>query len=146
MELTEATVLTKNYYEHALQQSKIQFWFSIIVASIGFLFIISFVILFIVKNEMLYIINIIPGIIIDTIAFLFLKQSNETKNKAIEYFDRLRNDNQKQESINLVGKIENSKLKDLIYAQIAINTSGVNTTADDFSKIVSLLNNDDINE
>jgi hypothetical protein len=145
-EITEASILIRNYHEQALHQSKIQFWFSVIAASIGFIFILANVIIYFFNNEKIYLLNIIPGIVMDAIAFMFFKQSNEVRHRAVEYFDRLRTDNQKQKSLDLVGKITNTKLKDLIYAQIAINMSGVNTTADDFSKIVSLLNTDNIQE
>ena len=143
-EITEATILLKNYHEQALQQSKIQFWFSLIVASIGFIFILVNVIIYFFVSDKIYLLNAIPGVVMDAIAFMFFKQSSDIRNRATEHFDRLRTDNQKQKSLDLVGKITNTKLKDLIYAQIAINTSGVNTTADDFSKIVSLLSNDNI--
>lgn len=139
-EVTETTILIKNYHQQALQLSKIQFWFSIIAASIGFLFILANIFLYYSDNEIRYIFNIIPGVVMDAIAYLFFRQSNETRNKTIGYFDKLRTDNQKQKSLELVDNIENTKLKDLIYAQIAINTSGVKTSVDDFSKIVSLLN------
>jgi hypothetical protein len=138
-EFKQVSNLIVDYHEQALNQAKVQFWFSVIAASIGFLLIIINLFFTGSSNTNNNLLNTIPGIVIDAIAALFFKQANDTRKRATELFDRLRIDNQKEDAIKLAEKIENKEIKDLIFAQIAINTSGVNTSADDFKKIIELI-------
>ncbi|GHT70764.1 hypothetical protein FACS1894110_22790 [Spirochaetia bacterium] len=145
-EISAENTLITNFYEQGLSQSKIIFFFSIIAASIGFAFIIFYIIISAKDKNVLQLVNIIPGIVIDSIAYLFIRHATEIRNRASDLLDKLRLDNQRQKALELVEKISNDRLKDLMLAQISINTSGVNTTADDFGKIVSLIYTENKND
>jgi len=43
---------------------------------------------------------------IDSVAYLFFKQASETRQRATEFYDRLRTDKKNTESINLIAHIE----------------------------------------
>ncbi len=77
------------------------------------------------SSELELVLKSLPGVAISSVAGLFFKQAGETRQRATELYDRLRNDKKIKEAISLVDTIENDNIKSLIKAQIALNMSGL---------------------
>jgi len=117
--------LIQNHHEQAITQSVIQFWFSLIASVVGFVFIIVIVA---VSEELQwyeYIVKTLPGVIIEAVSVLFFSQSKETRERASDFLNRLREDRQYAKSINLVETISDEKLRSLIKAEIALHLCGI---------------------
>jgi len=128
--------LVNNYHEQALDQARSQFWISIIAATIGFGWIlwagISIEPANIATNS-----KILPGVVMDAIAYLFFKQASETRQRATELYDRLRRDKQMAVSESIVGSIEDVRLRSAVKAQLALHMAGLQLSPIDFTSFLS---------
>lgn len=118
--------LIQNHHEQAIRQSVIQFWFSLIASVVGFVFIIVIVILSDDLEWYEYIIKILPGAIIESVSVLFFSQSKETRERASDFLNRLREDRQFTKSIAIIDTLSDEKLKSLVKAEIALHLCGIN--------------------
>lgn len=118
--------MLKSHHEQALQQSGIQFWFSIIAAVIGFVFTI--IIMFIVSSGKWYeyVIKAVPGAIIETVSILFIKQARETRDRATNFFKELNYEKQISKSVEIADSIENEEIKADVKSKIALHIIGIN--------------------
>ena len=80
--------LVNSYHQQALSQARVQFWFSVVAATVGFVYIIYS------ASDQADILKILPGVVIDTVALLFFRQAEQTRQRATELYDRLRKDSQ----------------------------------------------------
>lgn len=131
--------LVKNYHKQALSQAKIQFWFSIVAATIGFIFILSAA-SSIETDHFLSILKILPGVIIDVIAALFFQQAERTRQRATEFYDRLRTDSHAAMAQDLLDKIEDTQIRSIAQAQMALHLSGVITKDFDVKTLIKEAN------
>lgn len=113
--------LIKIYHEQALTQAKIQFWFSLIAAIIGFVVIIC--IFLFTQSTVWYehIIRILPGGIIEAVSVLFFTQSRETRERGSDFLNRLRADRQYEKSISIVETITDETLRNKLKGEIALH-------------------------
>jgi len=118
--------LLELYYNQALQQANIQFWFSIIAATLGFVFI--FAVIFFGKGETWSesILKTFPGAIIEVISALFISQSRETRERATNLFGELHYDNKIEKSVEIADTIDDTAVKSDIKAKIALHIIGEN--------------------
>lgn len=116
--------LIRGYHHQALQQAKIQFWFSIIAASIGFIYILYAALGMSASDTGIYL-RILPGAVIDGVAALFFRQAEQTRERATALYDRLRSDNQSMQATRLVESIEDQAIKSAVKAQLALHMSGL---------------------
>lgn len=120
--------LIKNHHEQAIFQSKIQFWFSLGASIVGFIFII----IIILNSKELrwyeYIVKMLPGIVIEAVSILFFSQSKETRERASDFLNRLREDRQYEKSIKIADTIDDSVLKATLKAEIALHLCGIDNT------------------
>lgn len=128
--------LINGYHEQALEQAKVQFWFSIFAATVGFGLIIYSSANIDIQN-LGTVSKVLPGVVMDAVAFLFFKQAAETRQRATELYDRLRTDRRNSESIGLVSSIEDLKVRSAVKAQIALQMSGLNPSPIDLTKFLS---------
>lgn len=117
--------LIQNHHEQAIRQSVIQFWFSLIASVVGFVFIIVVVILSDNLEWYEYVIKILPGAIIEAVSVLFFSQSRETRERASDFLNRLREDRQFTKSIAIIDTLSDEKLKSLVKAEIALHLCGI---------------------
>lgn len=117
--------LIQNHHSQALSQSKIQFWFSLIAAVVGFIFIIIMVCLASTNVWYEYIVRILPGAIIEAVSVLFFSQSRETRERASDFLNRLREDKQYEKGIAIAESISDEKLKSTLKAEIALRLCGI---------------------
>lgn len=92
----------------------------------AFLFIILMIVFANNSHWYEYVLKVLPGAIIETVSYLFFKQSSETRNRASDFLNRLRNDEQISKSIVIADSINNEELKSLIKAKIALHICGIN--------------------
>lgn len=116
--------LVAAYHEQALDQAKIQFWFSVVAATVGFVWIL-YTGSQIDTAHVVTATKTLPGVAIDAVAFLFFKQAAETRQRATELYDRLRNDKKITEAVLVVASIEDLKVRSAVKAQIALHMAGL---------------------
>jgi hypothetical protein len=132
----EVADLIAGYHEQALSQARVQFWFSIVVAAIGFGWIIyrgSQIDI----DDLATVSRMLPGIVTAAIAFLFFRQASDTRERATELYDRLRRDRKLSDSIALVSTIEDVRVKSAVQAQIALHLSGLEPQPLDLTKFLA---------
>lgn len=128
--------LIKNYHGQALAQAAAQFWFSVVAALFGFLFIVFMVTTSTNTENLDIVIKTLPGAIISAVSALFFKQASETRQRATDLFDRLRQDNQHKEAIKLIESIADANLKSVVQAQLALKIGGVEVSLTDLHSII----------
>ena len=117
--------LLESYHNQALQQSSIQFWFSIIASVLGFAFI--FFIIFVEENQTWYeyILKSLPGAIVEVISALFINQARETRERATNLFTELNYDNKIEKSVDIANTIDNNDVRSDVKAKIALHIIGM---------------------
>lgn len=117
--------LIRNHHEQAILQASVQFWFSLIASVVGFIFIIAMIVMANNSQWYEYVFRILPGVVIETVSFLFFKQSSETRERASDFLNRLQNDDQIAKGIVIADSIDDEALKSNIKAQIALHICGI---------------------
>lgn len=117
--------LIQDHHKQAIMQSTVQFWFSLFASVVGFIFIITIIVVSKDLQWYEYIAKIFPGIVIEAVSVLFFSQSKETRERASDFLNKLREDRQFTKSIGIVDTITDEKLKSLIKAEIALRLCGV---------------------
>ncbi len=128
--------LINNYHEQALDQARVQFWFSVIAATVGFVWIL-YSGASIQPDKLITVSKTLPGVVMDAVAFLFFRQAAETRQRATELYDRLRKDKQMAESSAIVASIEDLRLRSAVKAQLALHMSGLQPNAIDLGAFLS---------
>ncbi len=139
-ELVVFEELMSSYHNQALNQSSIQFWFSI-MASVGGFVLIAYMLLSVENvSEIEYVTRALPGVMIELVAGLFFKQATDTRKRATDYFDKLRADKQVAKGIIIANSIEDKLLKSIAKTQIALNLSGIETEKLDLLNLIKSKN------
>ena len=125
--------LITGYHEQALGQARVQFWFSLFAATVGFGWIL-YAARDIQPDHASTVLKTLPGIVMDAVAFLFFRQASETRQRATELYDRLRKDRQLTEARSVVDAIEDIKIRSTVQAQIALHMSGLQPVPIDLMK------------
>ncbi len=127
--------LIAGYHEQALNQAKVQFWFSVFAATVGFAWIL-YAGTGIDTPSVTTALKTLPGAIVDLVAFLFFRQAAETRQRATDLYDRLRADKQSTEVMELVASIEDVTVKSAVQAQIALHKAGLAPTPIDLMRFL----------
>lgn len=123
--------LLESHHQQALSQSSIQFWFSLISAIVGFLFIIFMIGYMIILNDSSkiewydYILRSLPGTIIEAVSVLFFNQARETRDRATKFFRELNYQQQIAKSVSIADTIDDSTTKSNVKAKIALHIIGI---------------------
>ena len=121
---TIETLIT-NHHEQALREARTQFWFSLIAACVGFVFIaLTF---FSTKDAewLSKLVTMIPGVIIEAVSALFFSQSKETRERSSDFLNRLREDRKFEKGVEIANTIQDKDLKAKMLASIALNLCGI---------------------
>ncbi len=116
--------LVNSYHQQALSQAKVQFWFSVAAATVGF----GYIIYSANQVEMTSVVSymkILPGVVIDVVAALFFRQAEQTRERATDLYDRLRQDRQAARAEAMVASIEDTTIRSAVKAQIALHMAGL---------------------
>jgi len=125
-------MLIRNHHEQALSQASVQFWFSLVASIIGFIFIIAMIALSNNAQWYEYILKTLPGAIVEVISLLFFSQAKETRARATEFLNKLREDRQFKKSIIVADSIDDEKLRAIVKAKIALHMSGLSEASISF--------------
>ena len=112
--------LVNEYHKQALSQAKVQFWFSVVAASIGFVIIIMPIVR---GNTSL--LQAASGIILEAVAALFFTQAAQTRERATALYDRLRTDRERTYALSLVDSIDNGNVRNAVKAELALHMAGL---------------------
>lgn len=115
----------ESHHHQALQQSSVQFWFSIFAASIGFIFIIVMICTSSGSTWYEIVVKVLPGAIIDAISVLFFNQAHETRDRAADFFKELTYEKQVAKSVAIAEAIEDKAIKATVQAKIALYIIGL---------------------
>lgn len=113
------------HHRQALQQSSVQFWFSIFAASIGFLFIIVVIGTSMGNEWYECVVKALPGTMIEVISALFFKQAYETRDRATSFFKELTYEKQVARSVAIASTIEDQEIKAAVQSKIALHIIGL---------------------
>lgn len=128
--------LVTNYHQQALSQARVQFWFSVAAATVGFIYILYSSISINVDN-LITTMKILPGVVIDAIAVLFFRQAEQTRQRATELYDRLRTDRQSLRAESVMESIEDINIKSAVKAQVALHLVGLSPKEIDLQTFVT---------
>jgi hypothetical protein len=118
--------LLRTYHSQGLAQSKISFWFSLVLGVAGFGLIVWAVVLMMRSGNALNAqgratVPLIAGTITEAVSTLFFVQSNNTRKVMTTFFDKLRLDRNLDESLRLIDSVRDPKLQGSLQAVIAIH-------------------------
>jgi hypothetical protein len=119
------TKALSDYYNQALRQAKVSFWFSLLFASIGFGVILLAFATYDKSDLTGALIKVSSGAIIDAISALFFVQSNNAQRAMGEFFEKLRLDRLNVEARQLISEIENEAMRDQLRGQMVLKYSGI---------------------
>lgn len=123
------------YHQQSISQSRISFWFSLVLATLGFVIIATSVFTFSDKANYL---GIVAGTIVDAVAALFFHQTNRSRALMADFFDRLRTDRKLEESLKLCNATSNSVLQDALRVRLALHFSGISNSDQALKDILTL--------
>lgn len=127
--------LISSYHEQALSQARVQFWFSVVAATVGFIWIL-YAGMDIKSESASSLLKTLPGVVMNAVAFLFFRQASETRQRATELYDRLRKDKQMAEAASLVVEITDERVRGVVQAQIVLHMAGLQQSPIDLSSIL----------
>ncbi|WP_041061942.1 TRADD-N-associated membrane domain-containing protein [Vibrio owensii] len=116
--------LVNGYHQQALSQAKVQFWFSVFAAVVGFVYILNAGVK-VNTEDLSTVLNVLPGVVIEAVAALFFKQAENTRERATSLYDRLREDDHASQARALIHSIEDEKVRSLVKAQVALHMVGL---------------------
>jgi len=116
-----------DYHQQVLMQSRFSFWFSLIIATLGFLIIA----LSLFKLDNIEYIGIVSGSILEAVAGLFFYQSNRVRASMMSFFDKLRSDNKINDALELCNSIEDKEMKNQLKVKLALHFVGMNPSLGD---------------
>ena len=128
--------LVNSYHQQALFQASVQFWFSVVAATVGFLYILYAAADFQADNWA-SLLKVLPGVVIDAVAVLFFRQAEQTRQRATELYDRLRIDSNTLVAKEVLSSIEEVKIRSIAQAQIALRLAGVVTKDFDVALLIA---------
>jgi hypothetical protein len=124
--------LITSYHRQALAQSRVQFWFSVVAATSGFSLILYLVLhaAGAGSHPSDVALKALPGLTMDAVAALFFRQASETRQRATDLYDRLRSDNERSQALQLIESIEESPIRAMMKAQLAMSFGGISSSPD----------------
>jgi hypothetical protein len=107
--------LLETYHSQGLSQSRISFWFSLLLGVLGFS-----VIVYGILTENRETSTYISGAVTEAVAALFFTQSNQARKLMAEFFDKLRDDRRLEDALKLTDNIDEPRLKSSLQALLAM--------------------------
>ncbi|MGW0252169.1 TRADD-N-associated membrane domain-containing protein [Nocardia goodfellowii] len=123
-----SAALFNQYHARSLLQSQISFFFSLGAAVIGFVFIIVAVVVIGLGGRdqaSVALVQLLAATIIEVVAALFFRLSNQSRALLIDFFDKLRKDRQAEEALSLAGTMPaESQLAERLTAALTLHLAG----------------------
>ncbi len=136
--------LIQSHHEQTIKHANIQFIASLCAAVIGFIFLISNIILSIDLSWQEDIAGTIPGVILEAISVLFFTQSKLAKKQSSDSLNKLMDERKCEKGISVAESISDKKISDKVKAEIALTLCGKNESKD--KEYEDLSENEDENQ
>jgi hypothetical protein len=107
--------LLETYHNQGLAQSRVSFWFSLALATAGF-GLIAFAIMGDAQSQAGY----ISGVVTEAVSALIFAESNRSRRLMADFFDKLRADQRREDSVSLARQIEDPRLRGPLQAVLAM--------------------------
>lgn len=124
--LDEHTRLVLRYYAQGVGQAQVSFYFSLTFASVGFMVIVSGVVLAILRpdSSVQTAVTVGAGVVTDAIGALFFTLANRSRSVMTTFIDKLRLDREREreflKSLELIELIDSNQLRDSLKAIAAL--------------------------
>jgi hypothetical protein len=117
--------LAHSYHSQALKQATVLFWFSLIAATLGLTLIAYTVITSLnITSASQPALKLGLSAITELVAGLLFRESATARQRATNFYDRLRLDLKETNAVDLINSIENSSIRDLIKVRLASQMAG----------------------
>jgi hypothetical protein len=117
-------LLLKQYHDTGLQQSTVSFYISLVFAAIGFVVIIlSWVTAdkdLSLSQQGRALLAAFSGVVMDTVAALFIVQSNKARALMADFFDRLRSDRKLDQAVAMATELSDQDISSRLKAVLAL--------------------------
>ena len=124
----ETIALVNEYHARSLSQSQISFYFSLGAATAGFVFIIIAAVTVGLggRDQVgVAVVQGLCGVVIEAVAALFFKMSNESRQLLVDFFDKLRADEQSKGAVEITREMPlDSPTRDRLLAALALRFAG----------------------
>jgi hypothetical protein len=80
--------------------------------------------------------KLLPGAVIDAVAYLFFKQAADTRERATDLYDRLREDSEKAQALRLVESIDHDVIRAAVKAGLGLHMGGVKSSPLDLDSLM----------
>ena len=117
---TRRLALLQTYHNQGLAQSKMSFWFSLILATAGFIIIASAAATAQSSTNSGTSLTVVAGAVTEAVSALFFAQSNRARRLMQDFFDRLSDDQRREEALSLANDIDNVQLRDALKAVMSL--------------------------
>lgn len=128
-------VKVDEYHQQSIHQSKISFWFSLVLATLGFLVIATSVFTYSEKSGY---VGVIAGTITESVAALFFYQTNRARSLMADFFDRLRADRKLVEALKLCEATTAPAIQDALRVRLALHFAGIDKSDEALRDILDL--------
>lgn len=126
-------MLVTQYHQQAILQARVQFWFSLGAATTGFMYIM-YTSISSTEGSWDTVIKTLPGVVINAVSLLFFSQAEKTRQRATEFYDRLRTDSNYPLAIDVLNNMTDPATQAIAQAQIAQHLFGVPVKEIDLTK------------
>ena len=120
----KTTALLDVYHRQGLAQSRVSFWFSILLGTAGFI-VIVYAVITRAQATSLY----ISGAVTEAVSVLFYSQSNQARKTMTESFDRARDDRRLEEALALASAMQDTTMSSGLKAVMALELIRATTPA-----------------
>jgi Cyanobacterial TRADD-N associated 2-Transmembrane domain len=122
--LTNATVPSaevqeRRYHSQAISQANILFWFSLAVATAGFILTSYLMLSFSQAGNLQLLLKSLPGTVIEVFAVISFRQAREARQRATALYDRMRQDKLLADVMLLLDSIDDPKLRNVMKARLS---------------------------
>lgn len=118
---TRRFALLQTYHNQGLAQSRVSFWFSLVLATAGFAVIVVATYNFATDQSSASTpLPFIAGAITEAVSVLFFAQSNQARRLMQNFFSTLSEDQRREEALNLADSVDDPILRSAVKAAIAM--------------------------
>jgi hypothetical protein len=118
-----STALLELYHRQGLSQSRVSFWFSLLLGAAGL-----GVIVYALLTENHSWATALGGAVTEAVSALIFTQSSQARRVMSEFFDRARDDRRLEEALGLADRLGDPPLRDALHAVLALELVNAKTT------------------
>jgi hypothetical protein len=120
-----AAELGRSYHSQAIKQAAVLFWFSLIMSFLGFTLVAYTLIASPnVTADWQHALKLSLSVVTELVAGVLYRESAKVRQRATEFYDRLRVDLKQTNAACLVDSIDNQSMRDLIKVELVSQMAG----------------------